>query len=284
MIQDKNFKLFLIDGTAQGKIRCTTDNWAGVALKIPKTQMENCAEILELNHAGIYFLFSESEVYIGAGKFKSVGNFWDDAIFFTNFQNSLDSSSLNFLKNKFSQKITAANRYKVKNDAENIIEETASPLDFFASYVETILYIFGYKIFEPPKEISAAPQIEHAPIFYIERIVKGKKIIAMCQKFSNKFVVLKGSQLAPKLSKDMGDNIKSARKDADIENNILQEDFFLDSASAAAKFVTGVSTNGRKEWKTKAGTTLGNFLDSQPAEEQIFHFGRIENFVDSTNF
>lgn len=45
MIQDKNFKLYLIDGTAQGKIRCTTDNWAGVALKIPKTQIENCVEI-----------------------------------------------------------------------------------------------------------------------------------------------------------------------------------------------------------------------------------------------
>lgn len=99
MIHDKNFKLFLIDGTAQSKISCKTDNWAGVAFKIPKTQIENCADISELNYNGIYFLFGESAVYIGTGKFKSVEDFWDDAVFFYKF-----SKLIGFIKLKISER------------------------------------------------------------------------------------------------------------------------------------------------------------------------------------
>lgn len=104
MNKPQNFNLYLMDGTAQGRICCTNKNWSGVAFKIPKNQIENCIDIEELNHVLIYFLFGENEVYIGTGQFKSVGNFWSDAVFFANHGNSFDSNELKFLENDFAKK------------------------------------------------------------------------------------------------------------------------------------------------------------------------------------
>ena len=268
MTQDKNFKLYLIDGTARGKIRCTTDNWAGVALKIPKTQIENCADI---NANGIYFLFGESAVYIGAGKLKSVGDFWEDAIFFTYKENSFDSSSLKFLKDKFTKKIAAANRYEIKSDneifSENISEEKASTLEFFASYVETILYIFGYKVFEPPKENNA----NATNLFYLEKTLRNSNIIikATCKKTAEGYVVLAGSKISPTFNSDLANIIRNARNIAEINaENILQNDIFFPHPTPASTFAIGKHINsGWELWKTKNGLTLKEFLKRQAAEE-----------------
>lgn len=291
MIQDKNFKLYLIDGTAQGKIRCTTDNWAGVALKIPKTQIENCANISELNHAGIYFLFGESAVYIGAGKFKSVGDFWDDAIFFTYKENSFEMTGLKFLKDKFTKKIAAANRYEIKSDneifSENISEEKKSTLELFAGYVETILYFLGYKIFEPPKEISAAPPLQLIPeslpapqppqpeaddatIFYLSKKIQSLEsdIKAQLRVIPTRYTLLAGSQISPVESELLPEIIKLARINAKISSeNILQENITFKKPSSAAEFVTGLSTDGYESWKTKQGKTLNKFLNRKPSKK-----------------
>ena len=276
MIQDKNFNLYLIDGTAQGKISCKTENWAGVAFKIPKTQIENCAEISELQHAGIYFLFSESAVSIGAGKLKSDADFWDDAIFFTYQKKSFEMTDLKFLKYKFSKKISAANRYELKSDyeifSESIAIEKKSTLELFASYVETILYIFGYKIFEPPKEIAPVENsADTENLFYLERNLQDAQMTvkATCKRISeNIYVVLAGSQISPVTAKYISDNIKKERKKAKIsDENILLKDVSFKTPSGAAEFVTGLSANGWQTWKTKDGITLCDFLNRQAAEE-----------------
>lgn len=67
----KSINLFLIDGTANGRIKCTLANWTGVAYKIPRTKLNNCQERDDLKQSGVYFLFGtssdteESSVYIG---------------------------------------------------------------------------------------------------------------------------------------------------------------------------------------------------------------------------
>lgn len=40
----KNINLFLIDGEASGRIKCTMANWVGIAYKIPRTELERCQE------------------------------------------------------------------------------------------------------------------------------------------------------------------------------------------------------------------------------------------------
>ena len=67
----KSINLFLMDGTATGRIKCTLANWTGVAYKIPRTELDQCREREDLSQSGVYFLFGVSEqtgenvVYVG---------------------------------------------------------------------------------------------------------------------------------------------------------------------------------------------------------------------------
>jgi hypothetical protein len=74
----KSINLFLMDGSASGRVKCTLANWTGVAYKIPRTEIENCTEMKYLKQSGVYFLFGKPEetknevVYIGqAGSRKN---------------------------------------------------------------------------------------------------------------------------------------------------------------------------------------------------------------------
>ena len=67
----KNINLFLMDGTASGRIKCTLANWTGVAYRIPRVDLDLCRERSDLKQSGIYFLFGVSDeapepvIYIG---------------------------------------------------------------------------------------------------------------------------------------------------------------------------------------------------------------------------
>ena len=67
MANGKNFNLFLMDGEATGRIKCTLANWTGIAYKIPRTYLEKSKEIQYLNNSGIYSLLSRNkndELYV----------------------------------------------------------------------------------------------------------------------------------------------------------------------------------------------------------------------------
>ena len=71
MARGKSINLFLMDGDANGRIKCTLTNWTGVAYKIPRTELDQCKERNDLKQSGVYFLFGNSDetgkgvVYIG---------------------------------------------------------------------------------------------------------------------------------------------------------------------------------------------------------------------------
>ena len=60
MANGKNFNLFLMDGEATGRIKCTLANWTGIAYKIPRTYLEKCKEGVDLKQSGVYFLFGKN--------------------------------------------------------------------------------------------------------------------------------------------------------------------------------------------------------------------------------
>lgn len=51
-------------------------------------------------------------------------------------------------------------------------------------------------------------------------------------------------------------------REGNVIDCVLQKDMLFKSASTAANFVTGRSTNGLKEWKTKNGQTIKQYLSS----------------------
>lgn len=74
----KSINLYLMDGSADGRIKCTLANWTGIAYRIPRTDIELCKDRDHLKQSGVYFLFGVSDetgepvVYIGqAGERKN---------------------------------------------------------------------------------------------------------------------------------------------------------------------------------------------------------------------
>lgn len=80
---------------------------------------------------------------------------------------------------------------------------------------------------------------------------------------TNQMTVLKNSLISSKVAGGMFKSSKSVekqRQNAPIKNRLLTENICFKSASSAANFVTGSSTNGLISWKTKEGITLKDAL------------------------
>ena len=61
-VRGKSINLFLMDGDAGGRIKCTLANWTGVAYKIPRTALDKCKERDDLKQSGVYFLLDRKSV------------------------------------------------------------------------------------------------------------------------------------------------------------------------------------------------------------------------------
>ena len=148
-MRGKSINLFLMDGEAGGRIKCTLANWTGIAYKIPRTELDRCKEREDLKQSGVYFLFGTSDttgkgvVYIGQAGARKNGegilnrlqehkrnpekDYWTEAIAFTTSNNSFGPTEISYLENRFCNLALQANRYEVKNGNDptpgNITEE-----------------------------------------------------------------------------------------------------------------------------------------------------------------
>lgn len=288
--RSKSINLFLMDGTANGRIKCTLTNWTGITYKIPRTELDKCKNREDLSQSGVYFLFGTSEdtgediVYIGqAGIRKNKEgilcrlqehkrnpdkDYWTEAVVFTTSNNSLGPTEISYLENQFCAISAEAKRYTVKNSNEpsigNVTEEKESELDEFIDYAKIVMGALGYKIFEPlsairPTTPETNGSVPSECLLYLKRKSRksGQTIEASCKQTSEGFVVLKGSHIETKDSTSIPPGIKEARQKAKIDSSeILQEDVLFRSPSYAAAFVIGGHANGLIEWKTADGKTL----------------------------
>lgn len=286
MTRGKNINLFLMDGNATGRIKCTLANWTGVAYKIPRTMLEKAKNIKYLNQTGVYFLLGYSEeneksvVYVGQAGIRKNGqgilnrlaehknnenkDYWTEAVAFTTSNDSFGPTEISYLENRFCNMAKDANRYVVKNEVEptagNITEEKESELEEFIDYSRIIMGALGCKVFEPFVKHKSCYQeeIDKEPLLYILR----NSIDAKGKRTSDGFVILKGSKISLKETDSCSKGIKLQRKNAIKNENkiskcgIVNEDILFRSPSAAASFTIGTSANGLIEWKNKKNITL----------------------------
>lgn len=52
-MRGKSVNLFLMDGEASGRIKCSISNWTGISYKIPRTDLEKCKDRDDLKKSGI---------------------------------------------------------------------------------------------------------------------------------------------------------------------------------------------------------------------------------------
>lgn len=281
--------MFLMDGEVTGKIKCTLSNWTGVIYKIPRIQLGDLKSRDEMKQSGIYFLFGRDEdkqkdvTYIGQATTRKNGegvllriqehtrdthaDYFNDVIILTTQNNSFGPTEISYLENKFTQLAKEAGRYIVKNGNDpnpgNVTEEKESELDEIVENTLMIIGTLGYRVFVPmTKEVSQDLTDNHSTYLYLKRKTKksNKVIEATCERTTEGFVVLEGSQVEIKDSpylpaslKEMRQNLIASRV---IQDGVLREKQLFSSPSYAATFLLGMQTNGRTDWKDQDGRTL----------------------------
>lgn len=277
--------LFLIDGTANGRIKCSVKSRTGIIFRIPRKDLTKSKEIDGLENDGVYFLLGEENgeptAYIGQAGSRKNGkgilnrlnehdrnpdkNFWTEAIVFTTSDNSFGATEISWLENKFCNMAIKAARFVVKNGNDpspgNITEEKSWELEAQVEFAQLILSAIGYKIFEPQKT-SPPPVIQtDEEIFILSRKIKalGRTITAQMKRTPTGYKVLAGSEISS-LDENLSVSLKKRRSSVKISaENILLEDVEFNSPSTAAEFVIGNHANGNVEWKLN-GVPLKNFL------------------------
>ena len=287
--RSKNINMFLMDGEVTGKIKCTLSNWTGVIYKIPRIQLGDLKSRDEMKQSGIYFLFGRDEdkqkdvTYIGQATTRKNGegvllriqehtrdthaDYFNDVIILTTQNNSFGPTEISYLENKFTQLAKEAGRYIVKNGNDpnpgNVTEEKESELDEIVENTLMIIGTLGYRVFVPmTKKVSQDLTDNHSTYLYLKRKTKksNKVIEATCERTTEGFVVLEGSQVEIKDSpylpaslKEMRQNLIASRV---IQDGVLREKQLFSSPSYAAAFLLGMQTNGRTDWKDQDGRTL----------------------------
>lgn len=285
----KSINLFLMDGNASGRIKCTLANWTGIAYRIPRTELDKCKERDDLKQSGVYFLFGTSDqtgdnmVYIGQAGARKNGegilnrlyehkrnpdkDYWTEAVVFTTSNNSFGPTEISYLENRFCSLATEAKRYIIKNGNDpspgNITEEKESELEEFIDYSKIIMGTLGHKVFDPLNEVMSLTNPVSSEYTELKLYMKRKSrksghiIEATCKQTLEGFVVITGSLIETIDSDSIPSGIKKIRESAKIdENGILQEDILFRSPSYAAAFVIGGHANGLTEWKNSEGKTL----------------------------
>ena len=287
--RSKNINMFLMDGEVTGKIKCTLSNWTGVIYKIPRIQLADLKLRDEMKQSGIYFLFGRDEekqkdiTYIGQATTRKNGegvllrvqehtrdshaDYFNDVIILTTQNNSFGPTEISYLENKFTQLAKESGRFIVKNSNDpnpgNVTEEKESELDEIVENTLMIVGTLGYRVFVPmtKKSEKDLPDDQSSYLYLKRKSKKSNKVIeARCERTSEGFVVLEGSQIEVIDSNVIPASLQKLRKELIdtnvIKDGILQEKQLFSSPSYAAAFVIGMNTNGRMDWKDKNGKTL----------------------------
>lgn len=98
---------------------------------------------------------------------------------------------------------------------------------------------------------------------YLKRKRVNIEAVAEYDPETGTFTVLKGSTVSNTVAHTAkfrgADSVEKYRKDT-IKNGVVTKNVVFKSASTAANYVTGVSTNGLISWKNEKGLTLKELL------------------------
>lgn len=274
MARGKSINLFLMDGDANGMIKCTLANWIGIAYKIPRTSLDKCKNRADLKQTGVYFLFGVSDtigkpiVYVGQAGNRKNGegilnrlqehkrnpkeDYWTEAVVLTTSNNSFGPTEISYLENRFCNLAVAANRYEVKNSNDptpgNITEEKESELEDFIEYAELIMGTLGHKVFIPyTSAVASVPALllgsavtassdGNEPEMYLTRAIKksGITVKATGKQTSEGFVVLKGSIISPDDDNTIPPGVKKQRQNSQIDSNHVLQEDTLLGSPSSA--------------------------------------------------
>lgn len=276
MAYGKAIELFLVNGTAESLVTAELSNWNGKAIKIPRTEVQQCNRD-DIKSAGVYFLFCREDtetdsVYIGEAEnvlgrlhqhLRDYNNdnerfYWNWAVVFTG--RDLNKALIRYLENRFVEIAKECGRYQIltKNTYKNTVmkESQIASMEEFINNVKIIINTLGYKVLEP---------IPHADEKTVYLYCKGNGANAKGFVSSGGFTVLKGSKISDHVVssfKIRGKSYFNLRNklvtDEIIVNDIFEKDYEFNAPSAASAVILGRTSNGNIDWKSEDGRHLKN--------------------------
>lgn len=294
MTDEAVITLLLMDGTSNGVIKCTRDNWNGVAFKIPRTDVGELADREDLKQTGVYLLLGvdeeagQSSVYVGQagnrqnghgvlGRIKEHLNqnndkawYWTHAIALLTANDSFGPTEVSYLEHHFYVLAQKAGRFQIKNSNTpspgHVTEEKKIELDRFTEHAKLLVGSLGAKVFEPldPEADEVhSPDQPVEPLLYLTY----KSLAATGRRTPEGFVVLEGSGVSEETTPSCPNaalvNREKYATDIGPERKLLRDILFA-TPSAAAEFVMGASASGNESWKNSDGVRLG-VLEAQQA-------------------
>lgn len=298
----KNIHIYLMDGTADGRIKCTMPGRTITAFKIPRPLLGRCGDIDLLRQYGVYFMLGEEEVYVGQaqGCLSRImaphhWDEWAEVIVFVASDDRLGPTEVCYLENRFYLLARDAKRYRVRNgntpSPGNTTEEKESELEDFVGQVRLLMGILGHNCLEPYVRRRTAGSAEPAGKETKERKEDGEDGGAeeagqmlfcsrknratgfvcegKCVQTNEGYVVLRGSRISPDANdSSLSPRVVSLRRTASIgKDRVLREDVLFGAPSSAASFVIGNSANGWIEWKDESGHTLKETMERGTEEK-----------------
>ena len=278
MAYGKKITLFLMDGSAEGRISCELSNWNGKAYRIPRACIRQCSDRKDMDNAGVYILFGKSDntdkeglAYIGEAdgilkrltQHLSQKDFWNDAIVFVSKDNNLNKAHIKYIENKLYEAAEKVGRYKLENSniptRSTISEPDEAEMEEFIANIKLLIGTLGFKIFDPL--LSESKTEENARMLFLQG-ARGANARGIST--TEGFVVTKGSLMAGSVTRSYAENYVRLREKLLADEVVVPEgtefrftkDTLFSSPSTAASVIMGRCANGLTEWKTDDGRIL----------------------------
>ncbi len=291
----KNIRIYLSDGTVSGIRHAEIVNWTGQALSCPRNKISELSGWPESKRPGVYFLFGTDEqtiqqnVYIGEAEnvydrlLNHVANkeFWNEVIFFTNKDENLTKSHVKYLEARLIELAILAGRYKLENSNSPqpplIPKGDRDAMEEFIDQARILLGILGHRALESlaKHEKQPTPKTERTPtpvqppsVSPTEELftLNVKGVHALSVRTDEGIVVLSGSHAAKETKPSLSEAYRKLKEQLIAQGILVEEgqhykfvkDHLFPSPSQAAAIIVGYSINGRENWRTDKGMSLGN--------------------------
>jgi hypothetical protein len=274
MLNLDNMVIDFLDRSPNGRIKCSIGNWDGIGYRIPRSALNDCKTIAELNKNSIYFLLgkvqknnnkkSNDAIYIGKASERNSNkgflarmkehekdeykDFWEEVIVFIGTKDdTLNESKLKYLEHKLYSLAHEANSYILKNKSQETAKSTSGSdknlMNTFIEYVKIVLNYWGVLAFEGEN------------VFYIGKKADEKATMKRLCKNEFTYVVTSGSHI--RNHKSLGYNASRLKYKKIISSDgTLKKDIIFTAPSTAAVFVLGSNISGKVAWKTVSGKLL----------------------------
>lgn len=276
-MKSKALQMLVPEGNPNGMKIIELAGWSGKCFIVPRQNLKELKDRIEINQPGLYLLFGVDEsssddlVYIGESEnfYSRIENhdshkdFWNVAVIFTG---SLNRAFVKYLEYKATTLAHEADRMIVQNKVqpqENTLSDFEKVVvEQYFENVQFILGAIGYEVFDTIINSIADKKVY---VFKTDGAEARAQLLG-----DGSLNVLKGSTARIKETGSFYGWSLAARKrfiedgtfveKGDGISYIYTKDVLFKSPSAAAATTCGRSANGWTAWKDEQGNTLDENL------------------------